>query len=229
VNFTDKAETVRYRLLVDRVNGKALIFTGGVKCAEWKLSKVKPEDIGKCGAAFSLTPHVSMSNATFQIGRVRILPWNGREPADGAEPPAAKADQLLAGDGTATEGTLEKITDGEIHFTNPAATARRDRTLFVRFTAPAAPKEFPAQVTTVRMKNGSEFPAVQVRGVGESLTLTTRFGPQITLPLALLRELEFLPRAGQGDLSTRRGHADHGRQCGLENRGVQNTSRFSSG
>jgi hypothetical protein len=204
VNFTDKAEAVRYRLLVDRVNGKALIYIGDVKRAEWKLSKVKPEDIGKCGAAFSLTPHVSMSNATFQIGRVRILPWNGKEPAAGAEPPVPKADQLLAGDGTATEGTLEKITDGEIHFTNPAATARRDRTLFVRFAAPATPKEFPAPVATVRMKNGSEFPAVQVRGSGESLMLTTRFGPQITLPLASLRELEFLPRAGQGDLSTRR-------------------------
>src|SRR5207249_3684797 len=65
--FSNKAETVRYRLLVDRVNGRTLIYINGVKRADWKLSKVKPEDIGKCGATFSLTPNVSMSDFNFQI------------------------------------------------------------------------------------------------------------------------------------------------------------------
>ena len=201
VDFSDKVETVRYRLLVDRVKGSALIYINGVKNADWKLSKVKPEDIGKCGAAFSFTPHVSMTNATFQIGRIRILPWNGKEPADGAEPAASEGDQVLAGDGTAKGGSIERITGGEIQFVNPASNTRRDRTLFVRFAAPPASKELPAAAAVVRMKDGSEFSVTQVRGSGDALTFTTRFGPEITLPLTALREMDFFPRAGQGEVS----------------------------
>lgn len=204
VNFSDKPESIRYRLLVDRVNGRALIYINGVKRAEWTLSKVKPVDLGKCGGAFSLTPHVSMADVAFQFGRVRLLPWNGREP-DGKEGlPASKGDLLLAGDGTETGGSIERITDGEIVFAKPAATVLRDKALFVRFAPPATPKESPAAAAKVRMKNGSEFSAAQVRGDGESMTFTTRFGPEITVPFSALRDLEFLPRAGQGEVSAKR-------------------------
>ena len=202
VDFSDKVETVRYRLLVDRVKGSALIYINGVQSADWKLSKVKPEDMGKCGAAFSFTPHVTMENAAFQIGRIRLLPWNGEAPDGSAEKPAPQGDQVLTGDGRATDGAIEKITANEIHFTNPATNARRDRTLFVRFAAPPAPKEMPAAVAMVRMKDGGEFSATQVRGSGDALTFTTRFGPEITLPLTALREMDFFPRAGQGEVST---------------------------
>ncbi len=201
VDFSDKVETVRYRVLVDRVKGSALISINGVQSADWKLSKVKPEDIGKCGAAFSFTPHVTTSDGTFQIGRIRLLPWNGQAPDGHAEMPAPKGDQVLTGDGTATDGAIEKITDGEIHFANPATIVRRDRTLFVRFAAPPAPKVLPAAVAMVRMKDGSEFSAMQVRGSGDALTFVTRFGPEITLPLTVLREMDFFPRAGQGEVS----------------------------
>ena len=204
VNFSDKPATIRYRLLVDRVNGRALIYSDGVQRADWKLSKVKPEDIGKSGAAFSITPHVSMAGATFAVGRVRLMPWSGKEPVGGAETLAPKGDQVLAGNGAATGGSLDRITDGEIIFTNPAANVRRQGTLYVRFAAPAAVKEFPAAAAMVRMKNGSEFAATMVRGSGEALTLTTPSGQEITLPLAALREMDFLPRAGQGEVSAKR-------------------------
>ena len=60
VNFSDKTETVHYRLLVDRVKGSALIYINGVKRADWKLSKVKPEDLGKCGATSRRTSRCRM-------------------------------------------------------------------------------------------------------------------------------------------------------------------------
>jgi len=203
VNFSDKPSTVHYRLLVDRVKGSALIYINGVKRADWKLSKVKPEDIGKCGATFSVTPNVSMSNASFQVGRIRLLPWNGKEPEGSAETPASSGDTVLAGDGMVTDGAIEKITGGEIQFANSGATVRRDRTLFVRFAVPATPGEIPAAAAVVRMKNGSEFSATQVRGDGEGMTFTTRFGPEITLPFSALRELDFPQCDGKGEISAK--------------------------
>ena len=198
-----KPEAVRYRVLVDRVNGKALIYVGGEKRADWKLSTVKPEEIGKCGGAFSLTPNISMSGSTFTLGRVRVMPWDGKEPANQDEPPAPKGDRVLSGDGKVADGTIERITDDEVIFAKPGTSARRAGSLVVRFAAPADAKEFSPPAATVRMKNGSEFAAAKVRGNGETFTITTRYDQEIALPLKTLRELEFLPRAGQAEISAR--------------------------
>jgi len=201
--FDPKPQSFHYRLLVDRVNGRALIYTNGIKRADWKLSKVKAEEIGKCGATFSFSPNIYSSTDQAQLGRIRLLPWDGKEPANGGEPAAPKADQVLAGDGTVVNGTIEKISAEEIALAHPQGTARRDRTLYVRFAAPSAPKEQPAAVALLRLKNGSEFAAMQVRGGGDTMTFTTRFDSQITLPLSALRELDFLPRPGQLDPATK--------------------------
>ncbi len=197
--FNTKPEAVRYRFLVDRVNGRALIYIGGVKRAEWKLSKVKPEDLGKCGAVFSISPNVSMSGTTFQVGRVRILPWDGKEPAKEGEMRAPAGDQALASDGKSTGGEIVRIGENEIVFANPAATVRREKSLFVRFAGPAEAKDLPVAAARVQLRNGSEFTASKVQGDGEALTLTMRSGSQIALPLSMLRELEFLPPEGQAD------------------------------
>lgn len=202
-DFSSKPETIRYRILVDRVNGTALVYVNGEKRADWKLSKVKPEDLGKCGAAFSITPHASMSNATFKLGRVRILPWNGKVPAGGAEPPEPKGDEALSSNGTTTNGTLDRITGSEILFANPAGKAVREKTVFVRFADPAAPKESAAAIANARLRNGSEISAAKVRGTGDTLTITTRSGPEITLPFTALRSLDFLQRDGQAPLASR--------------------------
>ncbi len=202
-NAGDKPATIHYRLLVDRVNGRALIYVNGDKRADWKLSKVKAEDLGKSGAAFGITPHVSMGGVTFQIGRVRVLPWDGKEPKKEAERAEPKGDQVLASNGTLTDGTLDRITDSEVIFANPEAKAKREKTLFVRFAAPAAPKDLAPAVALARMKNGSEVSATQVRGSGDALTLTTRCGPEVTVPLAALRGLEYFPRAGQADVTSK--------------------------
>ena len=82
----EKAKTVRYRLLVDRVKGEALIYVGGIKRADWKLSKVNAEDIGKCGATFSFSPSVFSSSDQVRLGRIRLLPWDGKMPWSGVEP-----------------------------------------------------------------------------------------------------------------------------------------------
>ncbi len=202
-NAGDKPETIRYRVLVDRVNGRALIYVNGEKRADWKLSKVKPEDLAKCGAAFTISPHVSMSGVAFQLGRVRILPWDGQEPKKDAGPAEAKGDQLLASDGKLTDGTIDRITDGEVIFANPEAKAKREKTLFIRFSTPAAVKDLPPAIVTARMRNGSEVSAAQARSNGDTLTLTTRCGPEVTVPFAALRELNYFPRAGQADVTSK--------------------------
>jgi hypothetical protein len=202
-NVDVKAEAVRYRVLVDRVNGRALIYVGGEKRAEWKLSKVRPEDLGKAGAAFSISPHVAMSGVTFQIGRVRIVPWDGKEPKKEDGQAEAKGDHLLASDGKTTDGTIERITESEVIFTNPEAKAKREKTISIRFATPAAAKELPAAAATARMRNGSEVSAAQAGSNGDTVTLTTRCGPEVTVPLSALRELNFSPRAGQADVTAK--------------------------
>lgn len=199
-DFSSKPEKMHYRILVDRVNGSALIYVNGQKRADWKLSKVKPEDLGKCGGAFSITPHASMSNVTFQLSNVRILPWDGKEPAQDAAPAPAKGDQTFTSDGGAKGGTIERITDTEIFLATPDGKTRREKTVFLRFAEPAAPKESPATVAMARLRNGSEISAAKVQGTGDVLIVTTRSGPEITLPFAALRSLDYLPRAGQAEV-----------------------------
>jgi hypothetical protein len=191
------AAVSRYRLLVDRVKGRALIYIDGVKRADWKLSKVNPEDIGKCGAFFTFTPNIFTSEATFQFGRMRLLPWDGKEPANGAEPAAVKTDQILTGDGSAKDGPIDRITDREVLLASEGGSVRRDKTLYVRFAAPPGSQQLPAAAAVLRLKNGSEFAATQLRGDGGAMTLTTRFGLQVALPLSTLGEIEFLTKPGQ--------------------------------
>ncbi len=195
--FSSKLEKIRYRILVDRVNGKLLIYVNGEKRADWRLSKVKPADLGKCGGAFSITPNATMSDVAFQLSNVRILPWDGKEPAKGAEPPAGKGDQILTSEGLSKGGTIERITDSEVFLANPAGTAPREKTVFLRFAEPAEPKEISTAIALAKLRNGSEISAAKVTGTGGTLTVTTRSGPQVTLPFGELRSVDFLPRAGQ--------------------------------
>ncbi len=197
--FNGKPVAVRYRFLVDRVNGRAVIYTGGVKRAEWNLSKVKPEDLGKCGSVFSISPNVFMSGNVFEVGRIRVLPWDGKEPGKEGEIRAPAGDQVLASDGKSTSGEITRIGDREISFANPDATVRREKSLFVRFAGPAEAKGIPAAAARVQLRNGSEFTAVKLHGDGGTLTLTMRSGSQVVVPLSALKELEYLPREGQAD------------------------------
>ncbi|MCE9610682.1 MAG: PDZ domain-containing protein [Chthoniobacter sp.] len=203
VNPDAKAETVRYRILVDRTNGRALIFTNGEKRADWKLSKVKPEDLEKCGATFSLTSRAALPGVPFQIGHIRILPWDGKESAQEAGRAEPKGDHILASNGTVAEGTLERITDSEMVFASPGTKIQREKTVFVRFAPPAAPQQFPPAVATLRMRDGSEISVIRMRGSSNTLTLTTRCGPEVTVPLGTMRELNYLPRVGQPEAASK--------------------------
>jgi hypothetical protein len=200
MSFTEKPVAIRYRLLVDRVNGRALVFTNGARRADWRISKVKPEEIGKCGAAFSISPNVFTSTNTFQLGRIGILPWDGKEPADGWEPADPKTDQIIRSHGDAIAGPVVRITEREIILGNPARPVARAETLHVRFVAPAVPSDDrPGAAALLRLKNGSEFTATKIEGTGSAMTLTTRFGSRITLPLSALRDMEFLRSPDQRD------------------------------
>ena len=192
-----KSEKIRYRILVDRLNGRALIYINGEKLADWKLSKVKPEDFGKCGGAFSITPQTSISDMSFQLSNVRVLPWDGKEPAKDADAAPAKGDQTFTSAGGTTGGAIERITDSEIFLTTPEGKIAREKTVFLRFAEPAAPKEIPAAIAMAKLRNGSEISVAKVTGMGGSLTVTTRSGPEIALPFGELRSLDYLPRAGQ--------------------------------
>ena len=203
INASDKPASIRYRVLVDRVNGRALIYVNGDKRAEWKLSKVKPEDLAKCGATFGISPHVSMPGTPFQIGHVRVMPWDGKEPKKDAKNEAAKGDQLFSGDGKVTDGTIDRITEGEIIFANPEAKERREKTVFIRFAAPAVAKELAPALALARLRNGGEVSAREAVSDGDALTLKTRSGPEVTVPLSALRELNFFPRPGQADVKSK--------------------------
>jgi hypothetical protein len=192
----------RYRLLVDRVNGKVLVYINGVKQAAWDLSKVKPEDIAKCGSYLSFSPNVFMSNQNFQIGRIRLLPWDGKEPANGVEPADPGGDQVLSAKGGGKDGQIDRISESEILFGNGGGVVPREKTLYVRFAAPPVPPaELPPAVAMLRMKNGGEFGVTLARGDAETMTFTTRAGPPVTLPLSILRDINFLPGPNQPDPS----------------------------
>jgi hypothetical protein len=203
INASDKPASIRYRMLVDRVNGRALIYVNGDKRAEWKLSKVKPEDLAKCGATFGISPHVSMPGTPFQIGHVRVMPWDGKEPKKDAKNDTAKGDQLFSGDGKVTDGTIDRITEGEIIFANPEAKERREKTVFIRFAAPAEAKDLAPALALARLRNGGEVSAREAVSDGDALTLKTRSGPEVTVPLSALRELNFFPRPGQADVKSK--------------------------
>jgi membrane-associated protease RseP (regulator of RpoE activity) len=191
----------RYRVLVDRVKGRALIYMDGIKRAEWELSKVKAGEIGRSGGVFSLSPNVFSSNHVFQVGRIRILPWDGKEPVAGAPTDAPATDAVIPAGGAAVAGKFVGIREREI-LLDGERTIPRDGTLFLRFGgATQPPAVLPPAAGVVRLVNRSEFPIVAVEGERGGLRFTTRLGSQIRLPLSSVRSVELLPPAGEAPLS----------------------------
>ena len=105
------------------MNGRALFYVNRVKQAEWNISKVNADEIGKCGASFSISPNVFTSTNSFQVGRIRVLPWDGKEPVNGGEPAKPRVDQVLQIHGPSMDGLIERITEREILFRDPARSA----------------------------------------------------------------------------------------------------------
>jgi len=190
-----KAETRSFRILVDRVEGRALIYSDGEKRAEWKLSKVKAADMPKTGGTFSITSQVFTPEHKFGLGKVRVMPWDGKEPGKGGGPAELIADRVLTSARTTTDGEIERITEKEVQIAGQPAVARQG-TVFMRFTPRVKPDALPKSAGTVRLRNGSEFTVTSVKGEGGTLTVTTRFGSQFTLPLEAFDELSLLPRDG---------------------------------
>lgn len=199
-----KPTACRYRLLVDRVNGHALIYVNGIKRADWKLAKIKAGDVGKCASGLVFTPQTYNANLPFQIGRVRVRPWDGQEPANGLESADPQDDQVLIARAAAREGRIERITSHEIILANQGAIPRREQPLFLRFVAdPETVAALPPATALVRLKSGGEFAVTEIRGNGETVAVTTRFGAALHLPVSALRSLDFVPPDGQpeSDLS----------------------------
>ncbi len=192
----------RYRLLVDRVNGHALIYVDGVKRADWKFSKIKPEDLGKCGPGLVFMPQLASAGQGFEIGRVRLRPWDGQQPGDAPEPADPKDDQVLTAHAPIRNGRIELITHHEIVLANQSAVPRGENPLCVRFAPPVtAAAELPPAVGWLRLKSGGEFTVAEIHGEGETMTATTCFGAVLVLPSSSLRSFEFFPRANQPGLS----------------------------
>ena len=189
-----KPETRRFRVLVDRIEGRVLVFTGGEKRAEWKISKVNPADMAKTGGHLTVSPHAFTSDHKFGLGRIRMVPWDGKDPGKDGGASELKSDRVLSSARTTTDGKVVRITDGEVQVEG-SAPVKREGTLFVRFAPPQKRPELPKSAGTLRLRNGSEFAITSVKGDGETLTVTTRFGSQFTLPLSSYEEMSLFPRA----------------------------------
>lgn len=188
------ATTFTLRILQDYAAGKLFIFVNHRKAAEWVVT---PGQRGKNGGTFAIEPFVDEA-AEQRFSKIQVLPWDGVVPEDG-EPkePNAALDRILLTDGQRKEGRVTRFSPGQIRF--KTADAEMDlpfaKVSTLRFAEAAPASSAPPPVARVVLARRGEFEADSLSWQDGSLLVQTRFGARISVPAALLADVELLAPA----------------------------------
>jgi hypothetical protein len=187
-----QSNPIRFQAFEDFTGGRLAIFINGRKAGEWNIAK---GESGKNRGAFAYQPTMWSSTGEQSISKIRIVPWDGRVPAD-EEPAADHAhDHLSLSDGTFMDGKLIDLAAGTARLRANGATAEvpRDQVRLLRLAHPdAAPQNQTPPVARVRLIQGGEFDAANVDWHDGKLQIKTRFGGTLPVALAAVSELGFL-------------------------------------
>lgn len=187
-----KNNPVRFRVFEDFTGGRLAIFINDRKAGEWSVQK---GESGKNRGGLVFQPTIWNSNGEQTLSKVRVVPWDGRIPADEEKPGDESADRISLADGTASEGKFIDLASGTLRLRTESKTIETplEKLKLLRFAhREAAPVELPDTIARVRLLQGGEFDVAGIRWLEGKLQIKARFGAEFPMPVAAVSELRFL-------------------------------------
>ncbi|MEI9892624.1 MAG: hypothetical protein WDN28_01560 [Chthoniobacter sp.] len=187
-----KNNPVRMRVLEDFTGGRLAIFINDRKAGEWTLQK---GESGRNRGSFVFQPTIWNSNSEQTLSQIRVVPWDGRIPADAEKGAEAADDRLALTDGTARDGKFIDLVSRTARLRTGGATFEtpRDRVKMLHFAHQDGPAAAPPEVVArVHLVQGGEFDAAGLVWRDGKLLVRARFGSEFPLPVTAVAELSFL-------------------------------------
>lgn len=181
----DEKKLTRYRLLMDRRDGRLIIHVNGKEVADWDLPATKdspPE------ASLSWQPTYITATMAWTLSNVRVRPWDGDSAPD-ARDNEGKKDLLKAGSAARQAGVLASIDASAVAF--GGAEISRKEEIFIRLAQQRVPEPPPGAVARVRLASRGEFEVTAIGFKDGELRLRTAFSGELTLPGDAIRAIEF--------------------------------------
>ncbi len=190
---------VQYRILEDYTGGRLIVFIDGRKAADWKIGK---GEAGKNRGGFTFQPMVWNSDSQQSISRVRVLPWDGIVPANGAvADDRAENDSVVTSASQVKKGEVFELsaTRLKLNADGRATDLPREQIRLVRFQRPEIPADEDVPVARVRLARRGEFDVSGMAVRAGQLAARTSFGGEVAFPLAAIRTVEFAGAAAPAE------------------------------
>ncbi len=178
------------RILEDFTGGRLLVYLNGRKAAEWAIDK---GEASKNGGGLQFQPTSWSGEKEQSLANIKVLPWDGREPAEDDE---SGADRVVLTSGGLKTGKVASWNGRTLKL--GASTIARAEIAMLRFRRPANPPEDAAPVARVRLGAGGEFDVVRLGWRDGRVLIETNFGGEIALPPGAITGLDF-PRVEAKD------------------------------
>ncbi|MEZ0257563.1 MAG: hypothetical protein ACAI37_19935 [Chthoniobacter sp.] len=191
-NKPDKTNPVRFRVFEDFTGGRLAIFINDRKAGEWNVQK---GESGRNRGGLIFQPTIWNSNGEQSLSKVRVVPWDGRIPADGEKAADETKDRISLADGTTSEGKFIDLASGTARLRSESNTleAQQEKVKMLRFARrEGAPEALPDTIARVRLVQGGEFDVAGLRWLDGKLQIKARFGAEFPIPVTAVTELRFL-------------------------------------
>ncbi|MDR3406286.1 MAG: hypothetical protein P4L99_27630 [Chthoniobacter sp.] len=187
-----RSNPVRLRVFEDFTGGRLAIFINDRKAGEWNIQK---GESGKNRGGVVFQPTIWNSSSEQTLSKIRVVPWDGRVPADAEKAGDETTDRLALTDGTAKDGKFVDLVSGTARLRADGATFEtpRDQVKMIHFTHHEGPAEaLPEIVARVRLAQGGEFDAAGLGWRDGKLLIRARFGSEFPVSVGAITELSFL-------------------------------------
>lgn len=189
----NEGDFVEYRVLYDAIKEHFYVIRNGVMLIDYPFREPIPDAETN---TMPLIPRISSvvfgaPNAmakTAKITKLKVEPWDGMLPVDGAQTLASEmSDEITGGKGGPVRGIVESINDGEIFFSG--VPRRMMNGELIRFPNNPAPMGNP-QYRLVLGGQG-EVSAADLRIEGEEIICRTSYAAEARFPIAAIHTVIF--------------------------------------
>ena len=191
-----KGSVVNYRIFHDSDDSRLFVFRNGQRLGPWSADgDARAQMFGGGSRAqpinYILFERVPSQNATLKFNSVRVQPWNGLVPDDGA---ASQSEDLLSfAIGASLRGKLQSIAPAEIRING--RTCPRDAGTFLELQPTKGGLDDAAALLSFGVNGEVGAVALEIRE--GRVRCRTSFAPAFEMPVSALQTIVFSRRASK--------------------------------
>jgi hypothetical protein len=185
-----KKRPLLFQVFEDYPGGRLVIFINGRKAADWEIGK---GEAGKNGGGFSWQPMSWNSESEQTLSKIRVVPWDGRIPPDGASDEAPATDRVFLAGSEVKEGRIASLAAGRLKLVagGAASDVPLDKVTLLSFRRPEIPPDEIPPVARLRLARRGEIEAAGLDWRDGKFVVRTNFGGELALVPSAVREIEF--------------------------------------